>query len=85
MTLERRNKVFDIIITHSIAEGHPRLCQTVQCGIFYSYSSQPNYARTYLQLPLRQWGAGNVLIITGAVNPVIHLTLLILFAKWPAN
>ena len=40
VTLERRNKVFDIIITHSIAEGHPRLCQTVQCGIFYSYSTQ---------------------------------------------
>ena len=61
MTLERRNKVFDIIITHSIAEGHPRLCQTVQCGIFYSYSSRPNHARTYLQLPLRQWGAGKVI------------------------
>ena len=40
---ETEHKVFDIIITHSIAEGHPRLCQTVQCGIFYSYSSSKFY------------------------------------------
>ena len=52
-------------------------CGWVVCFIFLAVqllTSWAVYAQTYLQLPLRQWGAGNVYLLKALVvkNSVLH-------------